>query len=165
MSLERMVTELRALLAAEVPSRTTQTSSLLAHDAAGNPDNDEPGIGYPLTHAMHRYIGHWERWGQSRRAMLSIMEVSDWCHARHTSHSIPGSHRSLCAQLLYEVAYLGQSPREVSWIHAIPTKEVRSMLTAALRHAEEWRGRKNQRLDVDFDAPGPYPNEPLRRTA
>lgn len=165
--LQSRIIDLRAVLRAETPNRihASSTPKLLDNDGTTDRANaDERGIGLPFTSAMHRFIGHWSHWGQARLGMLSIMEVSDWCHARHTSHAIPGSSRSLCAQMLYEVGYLGQEPDDVAWLHGLPPEQAESMLLAALRHAADWRrGEETRTHGVRFDGPDPLPYEPLRQ--
>lgn len=166
--LQSMILDLRAAIRSEIPDRlhTSHTPKLLNDDGTTDRNNaDEGGIGLPLTSKMHRFIGHWSHWGQSRLGTLSIMEVSDHCNARHTDHRIPGSTRSLCAQMLHEVGMLGQEPQDVAWIHALPLEQVERMLTRALRHAADWRSRQEHRpKEARFDGPEPLPYEPLRRT-
>lgn len=167
MSLRTQILDLRAAVRAEVPERihASSTPRLLNDDGTTDRDHaDEQGIGLPLTSRMHRYIGHWSHWGQSRLGTLSIMEVSDWCHARHTGHSIAGSTRSLCAQMLHELALLGQEPSDLAWIHGLPIEQVESMLNQALEHARYWRqGQEKRSKGPRFDGPEPLPYEPLRR--
>ena len=95
--------------------------------------------------------------------MLSIMEVSDWCHARHTSHSIPGASRSLCSQMVYEATYLGQEPADLAWLHDMELEQVERMLTSALNHARESRKRQESRpKGARFDGPDPLPYERIK---
>lgn len=164
--LERMILDLRQVLRDEVPNRlhASATPRLLNDDGTTDRNNaDEGGLGPPLTAQMHRFIGHWSHWGSSRLGTLSIMDVSDWCHARHTGHSRPGSDRSLCAQMLHEVGLLGQEPSDLAWIYGLPLEQVESMLGSALRHAAEWRMQQERRpKGARFDGPDPLPYEPLR---
>lgn len=159
MTTRELIVELRAILLAEAPSRL-HTERLTDADHP-----DEGGIGMPFTERFHRYLGHWSHWGQSRLGMLSIMEVSDWCHARHTSHSIPGSDRSLCAQLVFEVCYLGQEPSDVSWSRGMAVEMVTSMVHNALLHGRDWRDRQERRpKEPNFDGPDPLPYERVVRS-
>lgn len=165
--LRAMILDLRAAIRSEVPDRihAGSTPKLLNDD--GTTDRravDEPGVGLPFTSRMHRYVGHWSHWGSSRLGTLSIMEVSEWCHARHTDHSIPGSTRSLCAQLLHEVGLLGQEPEDLAWLHQLAIEQVESMLAAAMRHASEWRnGQERRSKGPRFDGPDPLPYQRLPR--
>lgn len=165
--LRRRIIDLRAVLMAEIPQRlhTESTPRLLDDDGVTDRhDADERGIGLPLTATMHRFIGHWSHWGSSRLGMLSIMEVSEWCHGRHVNHQLPGNTRSLCAQILYEVGYLGQEPSDVAWLRNLSQHDAESMLLAALRHAAHWRtGEETRSRGARFDGPDPLPYEPLRR--
>jgi hypothetical protein len=113
-------------------------------DAKGwSVDTDEGGIGVPFSNRFHRWLGTNHRWDHPspavRPAMASIIESSEHCHARHTSHGRPGFSRSLCGQLVYEACYLGQEPDDLAWLHSLPLEQVERMLTDALRHARSWR--------------------------
>jgi hypothetical protein len=168
MTLRAQILDLRAAVRSEVPERihASSTPRLLNDDGTTDrKDADEHGIGPPLTSRMHRYIGHWAHWGQSRLGTLSIMEVSDWCHARHTDHCMPGSTRSLCAQLLHELALLGQEPDDLAWLHGLPLEQVERMLVQALNHAAEWRTAQERRSKgARFDGPDPLPYERVVRS-
>ncbi len=157
MPLDQLIADLRAIFRDEAPTRL-HTQALTDNDHP-----DEGGIGLPFTARFHRYLGHWSHWGQSRLGMLSVMEVSEWCHARHTSHAIPGSSRSLCAQLVYEACYLGQEVSDLAWLHALPSEQVERMLTGALNHAAEWRERQESRpTEARHDGPDPLPYERIK---
>ena len=170
--LRALILDLRATVLSEVPERihASSTPKLLNDDGTTDrKDADEGGIGLPLASRMHRYIGHWSHWGQSRLADLSIMEVSDWCHARHTSHSIPGATRSLCASALHALSR-GTEPEELAAVkglaelHGMHPDQREAMLLQALRHAFEWRrGEETRSKGPRFDGPDPLPYEPLRR--
>lgn len=160
MTLSEQIAELRAIFRNEAPMRL-HTQALTDNDHP-----DEGGIGLPFTERFHRYLGHWSHWGSSRLGMLSVLEVSDWCHARHTSHSLPGHDRSLCAQMVYEVGYLGQTVADVAWLHDLPPEQVERMLTGALNHAADWRERQESRpLEPRHDGPDPLPYERVVRSA
>lgn len=159
MTTHELIVELRGILLAEAPSRL-HTQRLTDDDHP-----DEGGLGMPFTERFHRYIGHWSHWGQSRLGMLSIMEISDWCHARHTSHSIPGSSRSLCAQLVFEVCYLGQELDDISWLRGMEREMGASMVHNALAHASGWRKRQETRpKEPRHDGPDPLPYERVVRS-
>lgn len=172
MSLRAQILDLRAGVRSEVPERihASSTPRLLNDDGTTDrKDADEQGIGLPLAARMHRYIGHWSHWGTSRLTDLSIMEVSDWCHARHTDHSIPGATRSLCAAALHalsrgvEPEQLGAQPGLAS-LYAMHPDRRDSMLGQALEHARHWReGQERRSKGARFDGPEPLPYEPLRR--
>ena len=172
MTLRSMIVDLRATVRSEVPERihASSTPRLLNDDGTTDrKDADEQGLGLPLSARMHRYISHWSHWGQSRLADLSIMEVSDWCHARHTDHSIPGATRSLCAAALHAVSR-GTEPDQLAalpglaTLHSMRSDQLESMLVQALNHAAEWRrGQERRSKGARFDGPEPLPYEPLRR--
>jgi len=163
MTLHDLIIELRAILYGEAPSR------LHANRTIDDPDHpDEGGLGRPFTAYFHRYIGHWSHWGQSRLGMSSIMEVSEWCGARHTGHQIPHAVPpvwTLCAQMVYEATYLGQEPADLAWLHDMELEQVDRMLTQALTHAREWRKRQESRpKEPRFDGPDPLPYERVVRS-
>lgn len=172
MTLRSQINDLRAAVRSEVPERihASSTPRLLNDDGTTDRDNaDEQGIGLPLAARMHRYIGHWSHWGQSRLADLSIMEVSDWCHARHTDHSIPGATRSLCALALHAVSR-GTEPEQLAALpglaslHGMRPDQLERLLVQAMNHAREWRiGQERRSKGARFDGPEPLPYEPLRR--
>src|SRR5438132_7245158 len=150
--LRALLNELRRLLRDEVPLRLHRVTPV-EQDSFGHE------IGQPFTLAFSRYIGHPDGWGKTRTGMSSILEISEWCHGRHTSHEIPGNSRSLCAQLVYEASYLGKGLTEISATHSLPSTQAAGMLTSALTHAAQWRERAEP-LQTDYDAP-----DPLLRTA
>ena len=172
-TLTTAIGELRTEIRGEVPDRlhASHVPKLLNDDGTTDRDSaDEGGLGLPLTARMHRFIGHWSHWGQSRLGTLSIMEVSDWCHARHTGHSLPGRTRSLCALMLHHVAR-GVEPKDLAaeeglaYLHSLRPDHLELMLMAALNHAAHWRtGQEHRSKDVRFDGPEPLPYEPLRRS-
>src|SRR5947207_15777527 len=125
----RLLSELRALLRSEVPIRLHRMVPI-AED--GGSFGHE--IGQPFTLAFSRYIGHPDGWGKTRTGMSSILEISEWCHGRHTSHELPGSSRSLCAQLVYEASYLGKDLAQISATHSLPSTQTMNMVTVALTH-------------------------------
>ena len=171
--LRHLILDLRATVRSEVPGRihASSTPKLLNDDGTTDrKDSDEHGIGPPLTSRMHRYIGHWSHWGQSRLADLSIMEVSEWCHARHTSHAIPGATRSVCATALHALSR-GTEPEELAALpglavlHGMRHDQLESMLTQALNHAADWRrGEERRSKGARFDGPDPLPYERVVRS-
>ena len=159
MTLHEQIVDLRRVFAEEAPSRL-HSSSITDTDHP-----DEGGVGLPFTERFMRYVGHWSHWGQTRLGMLSVMEVSDWCSARHTSHQIPYSTRSLCAQMVFEVAYLGQEPDDIAWSRSLPLEQTERMLETALSHAREWRLRQEHRpKEPTYDGPDPLPYERVVRS-
>ena len=172
MTLRSQISDLRAAVRSEVPERihASSTPRLLNDDGTTDrKDADEQGLGLPLSARMHRYISHWSHWGQSRLADLSIMEVSDWCHRFHTSHSIPGSTRSLCAMALHAVSR-GTEPEDLAalpglaYLHSLRSDQLERMLMNALNYAADWRsGEERRSKGARFDGPDPLPYEPLRR--
>src|SRR5256885_14089582 len=105
--IDAYIARLRKALADEAPTQPTVHSSVTLKEEDGTTVVDEPGIGRPLSARMHRYIGHYSHWGLSRLGMTSIRKAGENCMDRHPIHQ-PNEHgRSLCAQLLFEVGYLG----------------------------------------------------------
>lgn len=138
-------------------------------DAKGWPmDTDEGGVGLPFSAKMHRYLrtnagrSSSHQWDtgpdpRMRPAMASIADYSERCHARHTSHVRPGYSRSLCAEMLFQVGYLGQEPDDLAWLHGLPLEQVEKMLAEGLRHAREWRIDAEQRLSRQPGTIAPMP--------
>ncbi len=157
----------------DVPDRIHQRYTSKAPDdevdAKGWPlDTDEGGVGLPFHSKMHRYLrtnagrSSTHQWDTGpdprvRPAMASIQEMSERCHINHTSHARPGHSRSLCAQLLFEVGYLGQEPEDLTWIHGLPLEQVERMLSGALRYARSWRIDTEQRLSRQPGTLAPLP--------
>ena len=144
-SLEVLIQELRDELRAEVPLRVTARAVPVLRDHEGIPtrkDADEGGLGPPLSAAMWRYISSPDHWGLSRLGMLSIIEISERCSARHPDHRRPMFTRSLCGDLAFKAAYLGQSLEDIVWITGLSLEQVTGMLHWGLSHAREWRAAK-----------------------
>ena len=177
-----LIIDLRRALQMETPERIhqqhtskTPDDELDAKGWAAFPD--EGGVGLPFSSRMHRYLRTnagpspkhpWDRGPDARvrPAMASIVEVSGWCHARHTSHQLPGSTRSLCSQMVFEVAYLGQEPDFVAWRLDLPLEQVEEMLHAALRKAREWRIDAETKLSREPGTVEPLPERrPFRPAA
>jgi hypothetical protein len=177
------IVDLRRALAAETPARVHQqhTSKSVDDevDERGWPkDADEGGLGLPFAAQMHRYLrtnaGRSDKHGwdlgpdpRVRPAMASIQETSEWCAPRHTSHLRPLQTRTLCGQLVFEVAYLGQEPSDVAWIHDLDLEDTEDMLLKALRHAYQWRIDAEQRFRPrDLGESDPLPERrPFRPAA
>lgn len=159
---------LRMLLHSETPSAINQHATPILRDWDGvvsSRDPDEGGVGMPLTAAMHRYLSGPDAWGLSRLGMLSIIEVSDACASRHPSHRRPMFTRTICGQLVFEVAYLGQEPEDLSWLHPDMTPaKIDGLLRWGLTHAEEWRRDAFARWTKEPGADQPMP-ERRRRVA
>jgi hypothetical protein len=156
-SLRWFIIDLRRAFRYEVPDclheQHTSKSPGDELDARGWPkDADEGGVGLPFSRKMHRYLRtnapRWDRGPdpQVRPAMASVQRVSEWCHTVHTSHLRPGSTRSLCAEMLFQVGYLGQEPEDMAWLHGLEPQRVDRLLLGALRKAHEWRYDSEQRL-------------------
>ncbi len=138
-------------------------------DAKGWPmDSDEGGVGLPFSAKMHRFLrtnagrASTHQWDtgpdpRMRPAMASIQEMSERCHINHTSHARPGETRSLCAQMLFQVGYLGQEPDDLAWIHGLSLEQVERMLSGALRYARNWRIDAEQRLSRQPGTIAPLP--------
>ncbi len=148
MSLDRLIQALRDELRAETPMRITARAVPVLRDSDGIPtgkDADEGGLGPPLTAAMWRHIGHPDSWGTSRLGMSSILEISEACAARHPTHRRPMFTRALCAQLAFEVGYMGHPVDDVAWLHDMSRDQV-GLLSWALNHAAQWRTERFMRL-------------------
>lgn len=141
----RLLLDLRALIAAEVPR---QTNSFIPRDRKER--NYGSRVGLPFTPQFKRYIGHPDGWGKTRMGTASILEVDAWCRQRHAGHDRGPGKRPVCAKLLMDAAYWGQEA----------PVELEPLLGPALRHALQWRGEQNRpRLEE------PLPNSPLPRRA
>lgn len=160
------LTRLRMLLRSEIPMKMTQHATPVLRDWEGIPEHetDEGGIGPPLTAALHRYLSNADHWGVTRLGMLSIIEVSDWCAARHPVHRRPMFTRTMCGQMTFEAAYLNQELGDLFWLHAdLTMPQIRGMLETALAHAEQWREDRFARWTKVPGEPEPLPER--RRVA
>ena len=143
--LEARLVRLRLLLHSEAPSQINQHAApvLTDYEPGGRVPTkwpDEGGTGMPMTATMHRYLDHPESWGLTRLGMLSIIEVSEACASKHPVHRRPMFTRTVCAQLIFEAAYLGQNLMDLVWLHPELTyPQLYGQLDWALRHAEDWR--------------------------
>jgi hypothetical protein len=166
------LSELRLALYRETPDRVHQQHTSKTPDDEVDAKGwalspDEGGVGLPFSARFHRYLRtnagrHQRKWDlgpdpRSRPAMASIVEVSEWCSPRHTSHLRPYHVRSLCSQMVLEAAYLGQEPRDVAWLHGLELEQTERMLVAALRHAYEWRSDIEARLSREPGTEAPLP--------
>jgi hypothetical protein len=158
--LDELIADLRAELRAETPLRMTARAVPVLRDHEGiatGRDADEGGLGPPLTAALHRYLGHPDGWGTSRMGMSSILEISDACCARHPTHRRPLFTRSLCSDLAFKVAYLGQSVEDVAWITGLSRVQVEGLLSWGLQHAAQWRTERFMRLTREPAHVAPLP--------
>ncbi len=133
---------LRLLLHSEAPSQINTHAAPVLRDFEGIPERqtDEGGIGLPFTASFHRYLAGPDHWGLTRLGMLSIIEVSEACASKHPVHRRPMFTRTVCAQLIFEAAYLGQSVIDLVWLHPELTyPQIHGQLDWGLRHAESWR--------------------------
>jgi hypothetical protein len=145
--LQALIISLRRACSDEPPmkSHARSPASIFDIEDLAAEEADEGGIGIAFTGSMHKYLKtNAPRWDTGpnpyhRPGTASILEVSDWCHAEHSTHKRPGRSRSLCAQMLFEVAVFGQEPEDIAWLHGIPMPQVERMLLSALRHAKDWR--------------------------
>ena len=157
-SLTLAIVALREELRAETPLRLHTHSSAGqrstkrdiaedddSHKSGGSTWHSETGasygtrVGLPFSPAFDRYLSHPDAWGLTRLGMASILEVSEACAARHPTHRRPLFQRTLCAQLLYQVGYLGQSVEDVMWSTGMSREQVEGLLHWALVHAAHWR--------------------------
>ena len=156
-----LLIRLRLALHSEAPSRLHQTAAPVLKDFDGVVDRkypDEGGVGPPMTAAMHRYLSGPDSWGTERLAMLSIIEVSGRCAARHPPHRRPMFTRTICGQLVFEAAYLGQDLADLLWLHPeLSADQLAGMLAWGLSHAEEWRADKLARWTKVPGAEEPLP--------
>lgn len=173
LGLRWLIVDLRRAFRYETPDRIHQRHTSKSPDdeldAKGWPtDADEGGVGLPFSAKMHRYLrtnagpSATHAWDcgpdpRVRPAMASIQEISERCHARHTSHLRPGYSRSLCAEMAWQVGYLGQEPRDVAWHLHLPLEQMEKMLTESLRHAHSWRMDTEQRLSRIAGTEAPMP--------
>jgi hypothetical protein len=158
--LDCLIRRLRDELRAETPMKLHARAVPVLRDYDGIPTTaypDEGGTGLPFSAAMHRYLGHPDSWGTSRMGMSSIIEVSDACASRHPQHRRPLFTRTVCGQLVFEVAYLGQSVDDVAWLHGLEKVQVEGMLRWALKHAAQWRLNQFYRLTKVPGTEQPYP--------
>lgn len=157
MILAEAIAELRAEYAAETPVRLhgRGAATLAVKDWQ---DGDEGGIGAPFTAAMLKLLSHRDWYGSSFLARESIMEVADWCAARHPNHRRPLQPLPLCGWLLHLAVRLGQEPKDIVWLTQLPLYSVDSLLRQAARHALEWQHEQRHRAsrivyDADHGAP------------
>ncbi len=124
-------------------------------------------MGPPFTAAMHRYLSGPDSWGLTRLGMLSIIEVSEWCASVHPPHRRPMFTRTVCGQLSFEAAYLGQELADLVYLHSeLSLPQISGMLHAGLIHAEDWRGDRFARWTKVPGAEEPMPERrPIGRSA
>ena len=173
------IVDLRRALIAESPSRLHQEHTSKTDDEfdeRGWPkDADEGGIGLPFSSQMHRFLRtdagrKQRRWDMGpdpkvRPAMASIQDLSEWCHARHTTHLRPGYTRSLCSEMAFQVGYFGQEPSDLAWHFDLPLEQVERMLIGALRHARTYREDIEARLSREPGTEAPLPERRPYRPA
>lgn len=174
LGLRWLIVDVRRAFRYETPDRLHQRHTSRSPgdelDARGWPaDADEGGVGQPFSAKMHRYLGtNRPRYNRGpdpkvRPAMASIVEISEWCHARHTSHLRPGYGRSLCAEMVFQVGYLGQEPEDVAWRFNLSLEQAEKMLAESLRHAYSWRVDTEARRSRQPGTDAPLPERrPLR---
>jgi hypothetical protein len=158
--LDCLIRRLRDEVRAETPMKLHARAVPVLRDYDGIPTTaypDEGGTGLPFSAAFHRYLGHADSWGTSRLGMSSILEISEACAARHPTHRRPLFTRSLCSELAFQVAYLGQTVDDIAWLHSMSREQVSGLLTWALRHAELWRIERFMRLTREPGHETPLP--------
>lgn len=135
------LTRLRLLLHSEAPMQLNTHAAPVLRDFEGIPERetDEGGTGLPFTASFHRYLSGPDSWGVTRLGMLSIIEVSDACASKHPPHRRPMFTRTLCGDILFKAAYLGQSIDDIVWITGMSVEQVTGLLSWGLGHAEQWR--------------------------
>jgi hypothetical protein len=157
-----LIVDLRRAFRYEIPDRIHQQHTSKSPDDETDAKGwaaypDEGGVGLPFSARMHRYLrtnagpSKTHRWDMGpdpkvRPAMAAVVNASERCHARHTNHLRPGYTRSLCAEMMLQVGYLGQEPKDIAWHFDLPLEQVEKMLTETLRHAYSWRYDTEQRL-------------------
>lgn len=171
------IVDLRRAFRMEIPGRlhqqhTSQSTSDELDDKGWAAYPDEGGVGLPFSAAMHRYLRssshRWDRGpdAATRPASASVQEVSEWCHARHTTHLRPGYTLSLCGEMVSQAGRLGQEPEDLAWHFGLPLEQVERMLLEALRHAYRWRNNEEQRLSREPGNEQPMPERrPFRPAA
>jgi hypothetical protein len=145
MTLDELIQDLRDELRAETPMRLHARAVPVLRDHDGITDRrnaDEGGTGLPFSAAFHRYLAHPDAWGTSRLGMSSILEISSWCAGEHPDHRRPLFTRTVCADLAFQVGYLGQSVEDVVWLTGLSRPQVEGMLHKALGFAAVWRHRR-----------------------
>lgn len=161
-----LLMRLRMLLRSEIPMQLHTHAAPVLRDFEGIPERetDEGGIGPPFTASWHRYLAGPDHWGVTRLGMLSIIEVSEACASKHPPHRRPMFTRTVCGQLTFEAAYLGQELADLSWLHPeLPPSQISGLLLWSLTHAEDWRADKFARWTKVPGAEEPLPER--RRVA
>ena len=168
-TLEALIQQLRDEIRAETPLRLHARAVPVLRDYDGVTDRrnaDEGGTGLPFSAAMHRYLSGPDSWGLSRLGMLSIIEISERCSARHPDHRRPMFTRSLCGQLAFQAAYLGLELDDIVWVTGLSMEQVTGMLEWGLRHAREWRAAKFAQWTKVPGEAAPFPERrPIRPAA
>ena len=165
MSLDRLIAEARAELRAETPLQlhTRHAPKLTDADGVTSHYPDEGGIGLPLTAQMHRLLALRERFSPDFLLRESMLEVQDWCRAKHPEHDFPTVAKPLCAQLVYAVVIGGVDPDRLSAIRRWRPEVVNGLLLAALRYADEWRIDQRARAGFIENQQAETVTERLRR--
>ena len=140
MTLHELLTELREEIAAESP--LALNSHAMSEQQGDDGPGDEGGIGRPLTSQMHRLLKHPDWWRGCFLGRESVLEVRDFCQARHPTHRMPGTTTSTCHRLVYITAVRGHTPLYAAMVSTLPAERAEILLLAALRHAKDWRHRQ-----------------------
>ncbi len=163
--LDCRLVRLRLLLHSEVPSQLHTHAAPVLRDFEGLPERDDgtgvgdpPGVGMSFSATFHRYLGGPDEWGVTRLGMLSIIEVSSACASKHPPHRRPMFTRTVCGQLIFEAAKLGQELTDLVWLHPELTyPQIYGQLEWALKHAEDWRTERFMRLTREPGHVAPLP--------
>jgi len=145
--------DLRREYAEETPLRLHgRAAPEQGKDPAQWQDGDEGGIGVPFSAQMLRLLGHRDWYGSAFLAREAVLETSDWCHSRHPNHQRPGSSFSLCGWLLHLAVRMGQEPKDIVWLEAMPLYSVESLLRHAVDHADRWMHEARHRATrIQYD--------------
>ena len=162
--LARLITEARAELRAETPVQihTHHAPKLLDADGVTTHDSDEGGIGLPFTAQFHRLLALRERFSPDFLMRESLLEVQDWCRAKHPEHEIPDA-KPLCAVIVYAVVVGGLEPDHYATVNRWRPEVVNGLLLAALKHADAWRIEQRARAGFIEDQQSETVAERLRR--
>lgn len=135
----QLIAELRELIAGEIPLTLHLFPGKQPGHGKRDPDPSYGTItGLPFTNPFARYLGHYDGWGSTRPGSRAILEVDEWCRAKHPTHERSNGYW-LCAILLIRVCY---------WRRDLSDDRLAPILSKAIRHAAGvWRAKKPEKLD------------------
>lgn len=165
MNLTQLIVDAQAELKAETPIRLTVrfAPKLLDADGVQTHYPDEGGIGPPLSPEMHRLLALQERFSPEFLMRESLLEVNDYCRAKHPEHDFEERAKPLCGQLVYAVIIGNQSPIQIARNHNLRPEVVNGLLLAALRYADAWRMEQRARAGFVENQQAETVAERLRR--